>query len=191
LYSLNRGDFVSILDRFLLIILALGGLCAGLFSILLGSGVFGPWSVTPFGDFSYYPTDIVAVVIGLVLLIVALRFFFYHLGAKRVDFVMLDGEHGNIRISFETIRQLANRTGKSVRGVHEFDTRVKETSNGVMLLVRLRVLPDIDLSAMASEVQGSVKTYVEHTTGVRVDRVVVHIHEVAGASVKGSKAWVD
>lgn len=182
---------MSIFDRLLLIILALGGLCAGIFAILLGAGVFGAWSATPFGDFSSYPANLVAVVAGLVLFIVALRFFFYHLGTKRVDFVVLDGEHGNIRISFETIRQLANRTGKSVRGVHEFDTRVRETSSGVVLLVKMRVLPDIDLSAMATEVQNAVKTYVEHTTGVRVERVSVHIHEVAGAPAKGSKAWVD
>ncbi len=182
---------MSIFDRFLLVILALGGLCAGIFSIMLGTGLFGPWSITPFGDFSSYPGDIVAVVIGLVLLIVALRFFFYHLGGRRVDFVVLDGEHGNIRISFETIRQLSNRTCKSIRGVQEFDTRVREAQNGVVLLVKLRVLPDIDLSAMGSEVQSAVKTYVEHTTGVRIEKVVVHIDEVAGSTVKGSKAWVD
>jgi uncharacterized alkaline shock family protein YloU len=182
---------VSIFDRFLLVILALSGLCAGVFSILLGTGVFGAWSITPFGDFSSYPGDIVAVVAGLVLIIVALRFFFYHMGGKRADFVMLDGECGNIRISFETIRQLANRTGKSVRGVHEFETRVKETGNGVALLVKLRAMPDIDLSAMGFEVQTAIKTYVEHTTGVRIEKVIVHIDEIAGASVKGSKAWVD
>ncbi len=182
---------MSIFDRLLLAIQSIGGFFAGIFALLLGTGVFGAWSITPFGDFGSYPRNIVAIVIGIVLIIVALRFCFYRLGGHRQDFVVLSGENGNIQISYETIRQLATRTGKSVRGVQEFDTRVRESQNGVVLLVKIRVLPDIDLARMGSEVQAAVKEYVEQTTGVRIERVLVHIDEVAGSSVRGPKAWVE
>ena len=177
---------MSYLDRILLV----------LFTIISLAGAVGLFllSVMGFGNLpqiTQYPWYIYAIVVSIVWFILGLRFLFYRISSHDVDFVVLPGEFGNIRISFETIRQLSNRTGKSVKGVQEFDTRVRNGQQGIWLAIRVRVLPDLDLNAMSREIQSAVKEYVENTTGVTVERVTVHVAELASSAAKVSKAWVD
>lgn len=181
---------MSILDRILLVLLTLGSLAVAVLLLLLGAGVLGSWPSIVLTDAATYPmyTIIVAVVFGLL----ALRFLFYRWARPQEDYIMLPGDHGFIRISFETIRQLSNRTGKSVRGVQEFDTRVRNGQAGVLLAVRVRVMPDIDITQMSAEVQQAVKGYVEQTAGVIVERITVNIVELAShTSNKNTRAWAD
>lgn len=177
---------MSYLDRILLVIFSLVGLAGAVGLFLLG--ILGVGSLQ---GLSAYPWYIYAIVIAIIWFALGLRFLFYRIGAPDVDFVVLPGEIGNIRISFETIRQLTNRTGKSVRGVQEFDTRVKNGPQGVLLALRVRALADMDLNSMSKEIQAKVKEYVEETTGVTVDRVTVHIAELANSAAKAGRAWVD
>lgn len=181
---------MSILDRILLVIFTLSSVCAAVVVLLFGAGVLGTWPTTVLANGQTYPlyTILAAVVFGLL----ALRFLFYRWSRPQEDYVMLPGEHGFVRISFETVRQLSNRTGKSVRGVQEFDTRVRNGQAGVMLAIRVRVLPDIDLTQMSSQIQESVKSYIEQTAGVTVERVTVNIVELAAHPTnKTTRAWVD
>jgi len=182
---------VSILDRILLILLALSGICAGFIAILAGSGWGASIGTSVAQSTAFYPENVVTIVIGVVLVIIALRFFFYRLRAREAQYVVLDGLHGQIRISYETIRQLANRSAKSIRGVQEFDTRVRSLPTGIALMMRVRVLPDVELAQMSADIQSSVKAYIEQTTGVHVEQVVVNVTELAGNVSKTAKAWVD
>ncbi|MCL6506963.1 MAG: hypothetical protein K6T59_08055 [Bryobacteraceae bacterium] len=130
---------------------------------------------------------VVAVIVGLV----ALRFVFYRWASPEPDYVSIPGEHGQIRISFETIRQLANRTGRTVRGVQELETRVRAGQNGILLAIRVKALPDLELDKVSGELQSAIKAYVERTTGLNVERVVVNVAEVTGSPAKNTKAWVE
>ncbi|CAM3793626.1 alkaline shock response membrane anchor protein AmaP [Alicyclobacillus pomorum] len=182
---------MSILDRTLLIILALGSLVASVFAFLLGIGVFDDNSVSAVLPFSTYPYNVYTIVIAIVFALVALRFVFYRWNSPDPEYVVLQGDHGQIRISFETIKQLANRTGRSIRGVQEFDTRVRNGQAGIWLSVRVKALPDLDLSRVSAEIQTAVKEYVEHTTGINVEKVIVNIAELAGSPAKSAKTWVE
>lgn len=180
---------MSMLDRILLGLLALAGLIAAALGFLVSIGVWpaagGPLQALPQGPAA-------SIIIEIVVALLALRFLFYRMGRSAdVDAVVLPGDHGNIRISFETLKQLSNRTGKAVRGVQDFDTRVRSGQHGVMLAVRIRALPDLDLAQMSSQVQRDVKEYVEKTSGVTVESVTVNIMEISGNSPKTSRSWVD
>jgi uncharacterized alkaline shock family protein YloU len=182
---------MSILDRVLLLLLSIGGAIVGIGLILLGAGALGSsapaWAVAAQTD----PSAVYVIVIGLVFTLIALRFVFYRWRPAEVEHVALTGDHGQIRISFETIRQLATRAGRGVRGVHEFDARVRMGQAGLILFVRVRALPDVDLARMSNELQDTVKSYVERTAGVSVERVSVHVAEIAQGTAKGARAWVE
>ncbi len=182
---------MSILDRTLLIILALGSLVASVFAFLLGIGVFDDNSVSAVLPLSTYPYNVYTIVVAIVFALVAVRFVFYRWSSPDPEYVVLQGDHGQIRISFDTIKQLANRTGRSIRGVQEFDTRVRNGQAGIWLSVRVKALPDLDLSRVSAEIQTAVKDYVEHTTGINVEKVIVNIAELAGSPAKSAKTWVE
>lgn len=181
---------MSILDRILLVLLTLCSLCAAVVLLLIGVDAQGGWIQSALSAAASHP--VYAIVIAVVFGLIALRFLFYRWSTPGEDYVVLPGDHGFVRISFETIRQLANRTGKAVRGVQEFDTRVRNGAGGVLLAARVRVLPDVELLQMSSDIQGSVKAYVEQTAGVTVERVTVNVVELAPhAANKSTRAWVD
>ena len=116
---------------------------------------------------------------------------FYRWGSPEPEYVVLQGEQGQIRISYETIKQLSNRTGRSIRGVQEFETRVRSGQAGILLSVRVKALPDLELSRVSAEIQNAVKEYVEHTTGITVERVTVNVAELASSPAKNAKTWVE
>lgn len=182
---------MSILDRILLILLSIGGVFSGAVFALMGMGAFGNVQLPQGWIVNEYPINVYAIVLGVILLFISLRFLFYRLGGVQVDYVLLPGEHGNVRISYETIEQLANRTGKSIRGVQDFTTRIRTSSSGIVLYTRVRALPDIEFPRMTEEIQNAVKTYIEHTAGVHVEQIIVNIVELAGPVAKSAKAWVE
>ncbi|WAH44297.1 alkaline shock response membrane anchor protein AmaP [Alicyclobacillus fastidiosus] len=184
--ELQRRDFVSILDRILLFLLSIASLCLGVALALVGANVLGA-DVQAYVETS--PVNVVAIVAGIIIIVLALRFLFYRTGRPQTtDAITLTGDHGQIRISYETIRQLANRRGSQVRGAQEFDTRIRTGQEGVVILVRMQVLPDIDIAATSREVQTVVKEYVEQHTSVNVEHVLVHVTELSPAQKQG-KAW--
>ena len=182
---------MSILDRFLLILLSIIGIVAGIVLVLLGTSVLGTWSVTPLGDFSAYPNNVIAIIVGVLVMLIALRFLFFRLRRMEAESVVLSGEHGNIQISYETIRALANRIGKTTRGVQDLQTRVRSGDRGIMLAVRVRVLPDVEMPQMSSDIQTNVKDYLERITGIEVEQVLVSVVELAATNQKAAKAWVE
>lgn len=182
---------MSILDRILLVILAVGALFAAVVVGLTGLGALGQWPDTFVMAMSVNQTAIYTVVIAVVFALVSIRFLFYRWGSQTVDHVILPGDHGHIRISFEAIRQLANRTGKTIRGVDDFDTRVRIGQAGIVLAVRVRALPDVQLARMSEEIQQAVKSYVEETGGVTVERVTISVTELSNQAAKTQRAWVD
>lgn len=177
---------MSILDRVLLFLLSLASLCLGVVLALVGVNVVGPGTIR---YLSLAPFDLVDMIVGVIIVLLALRFLFYRMGRpSSTDFVAMAGEHGQIRLSHDTIRQLANRKGMDVKGAQGFDSRIRHGQNGIVILVRMQVLPDIDISATSREVQSVVKDYVEKTSGVTVEQVLVHVTEVSNTPKHG-KAW--
>jgi uncharacterized alkaline shock family protein YloU len=138
-----------------------------------------------------YPGDIYTIVIAVVFLLLGLRFLFYRTGSRDLDYVVLPSDDGQIRISFDTIRELSNRTGRSVKGVQELETRVRHGESGIMLGLRVRALADIELAVMSQTIQAAVKEYVEKTAGVTVDRITVHVTEIANKTAKSARAWAE
>ncbi|MBX6352927.1 MAG: alkaline shock response membrane anchor protein AmaP [Thermoflavifilum sp.] len=182
---------MTVLDRLLLVLLALAGVIAGVGAILLGVAATGgappAWllSVLVPGTAVYWWIG------GVISVLLGLRFLAYRLRAAEPEHVSLSGEHGQIRISYETLRQLAVRAGRGIKGVHEFDARVRMGQAGLVFYTRVRAHPDTDLAQMSRDVQTAVKQYVERTAGVAVERVIVQVADIAGSAPRSARAWVE
>lgn len=180
---------MSVLDRILLFLLALWGLFGAVVAILFATGAVSAYYITLWSQSTR--DELYIVVLALIGALLSARFLIYRLGRAEADFVVLPGEHGHVRISFTTFQQLSDKTGHSVRGVQSFETRVRQGQSGILLAVRVRVHPDIDIAQTSNEIQQAVKEHVERITGVTVERITVNITEISANAAKSGKAWVE
>lgn len=175
---------MSILDRVLLFLFSLIGIVGGIMLALVGANILSYSNV-----FVSTPENVAAIIVGVIVILLSLRFLFYRVGrSQSFDYVAMTGDHGQIRISYETLQQLANRRGSQVKGTEGFDSRIRQGQDGIVILVKMQVLPDVDIASLSKEVQTAVNEYVEHTSGVIVERVLVHVTELSSAPRQG-KAW--
>lgn len=91
-------------------------------------------------------------------------------------------EHGDVKITYEAIEQLATRAAVKIRGVKNLETRVRVAEGDALTLaVRFAIEADLDIPKTTAELQGTVKDYIESTTGIPVALVTVYVTEMATA----------
>lgn len=85
---------------------------------------------------------------------------------------------GEIRISLNSIENIAINASKRTNGVKESKTMVKKSEDGVEIEVRVVVMPDMSIPVITEEVQGRVKKSVEDASGVAVKSVRVIVDSI-------------
>ncbi|SIS70831.1 hypothetical protein SAMN05421799_1034 [Alicyclobacillus vulcanalis] len=175
-------------DRLLLFILSIVSLILGVAVVLVGAAVPVGWAQM---ELTRQPYNDVTMVVGAVTALIAIRFLFFRRKPRdpKVDSVLVTGDHGPIRIAHQTIVQLANRKGSQLRGVSSFETAVRHGQGGLILNLRMQVLPDIDIAALAREAQTVVKSYLEETTHVPIERVLVQVTELGDGNRPMNRVW--
>ncbi|GAX90911.1 alkaline shock response membrane anchor protein AmaP [Effusibacillus lacus] len=161
------------LDR---ILLGLFALAVAFLSVLMGAQVLGQdWL---YDMYTHYPLEFLAA--AAVLFLVALRFVFIRTGASKEPLAIVHKtEHGDVRISVQTLESLAERAARLVRGVSDLKTKVRPSEVGVRVAIRISVDPDLDIPQITSSVQQKVKDYVESTSGVNVQNIVVYVNDLS------------
>lgn len=163
---------MGVLDRFLLFLFSLA---VALLSILTGAQIFGydMWNQLVSG----YPLETFAG--ALVLFLISLRFLFFRRGAsKEPQAITHKTEHGDVRISLQTLENLADRAARLVKGVSDLKTKVRPSEAGIRIAIRVSVDPDLDIPQITTSVQQKVKDYVESTAGITVQNVAVYVNDI-------------
>jgi uncharacterized alkaline shock family protein YloU len=172
---------LKIVPRMLLWIYAL--------AVLLASGyVLWLYGASTFGGFiangNIIPVDDTVAAIALLLLLVSVFFLLYRTKRRQREpqAVTHKMENGDVKITYETLEQLAERAAAKIRGVQNLKTRVRVQEGGALVIgVRFSVEADLDIPKTTAELQESVKQYVEGTTGLSVEQVTVYVTELAPA----------
>jgi len=87
---------------------------------------------------------------------------------------------GEIRISLNSIENIAINASRKVNGVKDSKTFVKKAEDGVEIEVRTVVMPDMSIPVISEDVQAKVKKAVEDTAGVLVKQVKVIVDSIYG-----------
>jgi uncharacterized alkaline shock family protein YloU len=85
---------------------------------------------------------------------------------------------GEIRISLNSIENIASHTCKRINGVKESKTTVRKSEDGVQIEARMIVMPDMSIPVISEEVQGRVKKAVEEASGIMVKSVNVIVDNI-------------
>ncbi|MEW5785645.1 MAG: alkaline shock response membrane anchor protein AmaP [Bacillota bacterium] len=123
----------------------------------------------------------VLMALGAGLLLVALIFLSLGMRSPRKivpDTVLQTSEFGEIRIAVVAIENMVLRVVQQTQGLKDNGRKVAYTPDGLLIHVRVKVMPDLELPALIGELQAKVKNYVEDVTGIIVHEVKVLVENI-------------
>jgi len=120
---------------------------------------------------------------GLALIIISLRFLYLSVrsGREKVSTIDQRTELGDIRISLDTIENLALKAGARIREAKDLHAKVQVTEEGLSIRLRMLVDGDQPIPELAETLQRTVKGMVEEATGIPVADLTVHVANVVHA----------
>lgn len=171
---------VTLLDRVVLIVVALFLVALAVWTAVSGYGWRGVGSAAPVWE-SLGVGVLEATVIGLVLLLAGLHVLFLAIQREEDDGIRHETELGHVRISLRAIETLVRRSAKEVRGIKEVDVKVVQSPEGVAVRLALIVLPEVSVPRISTEVSRRVQAHVRETIGVDVGNVGIEIKNIAAS----------
>ncbi|WP_168119241.1 alkaline shock response membrane anchor protein AmaP [Paenibacillus sp. HB172176] len=127
--------------------------------------------------------------VGIAVFLLSFRFFIVSLqhGSASSQSIDQRTEYGDIRISIETIENLALKAATKQRGVKELRARVRATDAGLEIILRAVIDGETSIPALTEDIQRAVKEHVEEITGIPVMNVAVFVANVIQATTFKSR----
>ena len=135
-----------------------------------------------------YTGSIELGIVGLIILILGLRAIWSCFKVERVEeTVKHETEIGEVKISLQTIESLVLQAAKNkIKGIKEITAKIRTTESGVLILIKGKILADLEIPQVSEELQTAVKEHVESKAGITVGEVKVLIENVASDASRPS-----
>jgi len=120
------------------------------------------------------------IIVSAVVFLISLRFLFISLSRSGQNVQSIDQrtEFGDVRISLETMENLALKAASKYKGIKDTRVRVNTTDTGMDIVLRVVVDGEAFIPQLTEEVQKSVKQYIEEITGIPVVNVSVFVANI-------------
>lgn len=172
---------VKIFDKLLLFVFSVVAAIGAVALILYGSD-FIPAQYWPDQDAvaDSLALRITLIAIGIVLLLISVRFLYLSMRAGRATAPSIDQrtDFGDIRISLETVENLSLKSAARIKGVQDLKARVHVTQAGLEIVIRAVVDGESSIPELTEEMQRSVKSHLEEITGIPVASVSVFVANI-------------
>ncbi len=123
--------------------------------------------------------EIVLAIVGALLLIALVLLVLGFRRAKGPGNAILKGsEYGEVAISITAIENMVLRVVQQTQGIKDVSRQVSFTQDGLVISVKIRVMPDVSMPDVTGELQSRVKQYVEEITGITVHEVKVMVENI-------------
>ncbi len=157
--------------------------------------LFGIIMIAPFGDkkimamlLDYFEInlyqsnayDVVVFLIGFVFFFISLALFTSGLrGKKSSKYICLKTDEGFVRISTNSIENIALAMSKRFQGVKDAKAKVTYKNDSAQILIKLQVYTDVNVPALCKGIQERVKESVENSMEIKVSDVSVNVDGVS------------
>ncbi|RUS48068.1 alkaline shock response membrane anchor protein AmaP [Cohnella sp. AR92] len=177
---------IKVVDRLLLFVYSLAIGIASVFAIIMAAGGFDAgWLKDVVDDIvgENGAIQVTVIVAAILVLLFSLRFFIlsFKRSGGHAPSINQRTEHGDIRISVDTVENLALKAASRTRGVKDLKARVRAADSGLQIMIRAFVDGDTPIPALSEEMQKTVSELVQETTGIPVAEVSVYIANVTQA----------
>jgi uncharacterized alkaline shock family protein YloU len=176
----------KIIDRLLLFILSLTIICSACLILLAAFGVVPYDNTINFAHNVYYETKTAVwfIIASMIILLIGVRMFYIAVRPSSVNTPSIDQrtDFGDIRISVDTVENLALKAAQRSRGVKDLKARVSISPNGLEIIIRTLVDGESSIPSLTEDIQRTVKTHIEEVTGIPVASVSVFVANVIQAN---------
>lgn len=194
-YMKGLSFVVKVLDRLLLFIYTLAVIIGCCVALSAAFGWIAIQDAMRFLQNVYYEENVAFAFIPavIVILLISIRFFYISVRRGRSNVPSIDQrtEFGDIRISLDTVENLALKAANRTRGIKDLKARVKVSQAGMEILIRAVVDGESPIPQLTEEMQGAVKQHVEDITGIPVSMVSVFVANIQQASSPTFKSRVE
>ncbi len=175
-------------DRFLLFVYSLAFMIVSLFALLIGIGFFNYDLLYKVSDTLYSNQDVKMTILGISVITAIMSIYFLVKSMKSREvhtFSETHSEIGEIRISTETIENIARKVSAKIKGVLEQKVRVKlEDNETVNVIIKVFVDGERPIPEISEELQLNVKQTIEQIAGISVGNVHIVVGNVGQTNQK-------
>ena len=169
----------NFLTRSVAVLLGVALLAEGVFIIVLSPQLLPVlWTRFKLGAAGAYPLTVAMGGIDIAVSLFLLLAVGFRPSRRPLETVIQYSELGEVRISIAAIENMVQRVTQRHEAVKESSRKVVNTAQGLVVYLKARVLPDLNLPDLASELQKSIKNYIEEVTGVTVAEVKVLVENI-------------
>lgn len=167
------------LTRLIAILLGIVLLGTGIFIIAVSSDLLPLlWAKLKLGAAQAYPVVLLAGAANIIISLLMLLGIGFRSSKKQAETVLQYSELGEVRISITAIENMVLRVTQRHEAVKESSRKVVNTPQGLVIYVKAKVLPDLNLPDLASELQKNINSYIEEITGIKVMEVKVLMENI-------------
>lgn len=174
---------MNLFDRFILTIYSIALTAGSIIAIGVITRLIQPYYVEAVLN-ELYRTDMINIpylIVAVIFLVISVRFIFSAFPQRKVreeKGIYQRNENGMVNISFATIKAIADRAGRKVRGVRDLTTTIRSMENGNAIILKITVDGETPIPEMTQTLQTEVKQQVESIAGVDIAEVTVVVTEV-------------
>lgn len=187
---------LKVFDRILLAILLIAAIVVSFVCFGIAANFIKLDLVVGFIELFYaYPQNAwILAGCGAVVLLISLKLLFAGRGEKKpikpATTLIQQCELGGTYITLDAIDYMVQKHCRAQSLVRDCTSTVQTAEGGVKIGVRLSVEPDSDILSLTTELQKSLKEYIETLTGVKVleTGILVENAPVSGTSVPATRA---
>lgn len=131
-------------------------------------------------DLPAWAGETVLIAAGAVLLLLALIFLALGLRSSGIGrkTVLKGSEFGEVAISIAAIENMVLRIIQQTQGVKDVGRNVVRTSDGLVVKIRVKAMPDVSLPGLINDLQTKTKDHLEEVTGIAVHEVKVLVENI-------------
>lgn len=177
---------MGFLDRLLMLIYTLGIMIALFISGLAALGWTAPVDFLQVALLHDRDRIIIGSLIVFYLLL-SLKFFLQALSKSVVleRALVKETEMGQISVSLEALENMVYRVANGIKGVRDVRPKVVYYPDGIKILIKIVIAPDISVPGVTDEIQSKVKTYISEHVGINVSVVKIIVDDVSSEMSKG------
>jgi len=176
----------KVFDRLLLFVYSLFVGVLAIYALVLASAVIPQEDSRRFLDGIYHDAGIAYPIIAaaVLALLISIRFFVISVKRGKGQAPSIDQrtDYGDIRISIETVENLALKAASRQRGVKDLKARVNVSDAGLEIVIRAIVDGESSIPELTEEVQRAVKEHIEEISGIPVAFVSVFVANIISSA---------